>query len=266
MKKIIIALVVVGMGMIPMVSSAHTACEAGDLYSIDTGQLCTAAPIPCLPGDLYNSETGALCSVTSTPIQPHYQQTISTLSQQVQNLTIAIQNMQSSTPATVNPVTPPSGGSTPVEASTLAVVVDSSNPVSSTHTINPYSGVQTVPLVALNAIASGGNVVVTHLNGTLNTSGTLPTAIYFYVGNQVIYGYAISATSTAPLSFNLSPVLGNSIGTTTPAIITIKADFPSTTIPGTIASVTMNSIEYSSNGESTILPLGIQGNSQTFSQ
>lgn len=67
MKKSILILTVVVL-VSPLISYAHTACETGDLFNIDTGARCV--PLPCQNGDLYNSQTGQLCSTLGTVSLP----------------------------------------------------------------------------------------------------------------------------------------------------------------------------------------------------
>lgn len=60
MKKILALVIVVGLGLVPFVTSAHIACQTGDLFNSDTGARCGA--LTCQPGDLYDSQTGQSCS------------------------------------------------------------------------------------------------------------------------------------------------------------------------------------------------------------
>jgi len=142
--------------------------------------------------------------------------------------------------------------------------VDSSNPTAGTDYINSTSGAQGVILLAFNAQSSSGTVNLSNLTATFGASSTAPTAVYLYNGSTLLSAVSTTAGSTTQIvTFNnfTDPVTS---GTT--KVFTLRADFPSNTATGTVASTTLNTVSYTTSGGQiqTQSSINISGNTQTF--
>lgn len=104
MKKLI-TLAVMSVVLLPAVSSAHTACEAGDKFNILTGAPCFQAQSSsvCQQGDLFNILTGQRCvtqvsaqTTESVVVSPDINNPVAATKSNTQNIPILIFNSLSS--------------------------------------------------------------------------------------------------------------------------------------------------------------------------
>ena len=105
---------------------------------------------------------------------------------------------------------------------------------------------------------------MTNLTATFYGSSTAPTAVYLYNGSTLLSAVSASTTEASQsVTFNnfTDPITS---GTT--KVFTLRADFPSNTATGTIASTTLNTITYTtSGGQITMSPnQNLIGNAQAF--
>jgi peptidoglycan hydrolase-like protein with peptidoglycan-binding domain len=148
---------------------------------------------------------------------------------------------------------------------TLTLTGDASNPVSQTYRIDPTSGAQGVTLETFAVRANTGDVRVTSVAVTTNGSASAGSTLFLYDGSTLIDSRtAPTATSTATttFSFSNSPISVSKDQTKT---FTIKADYPTGTINGSVASSTVTAVSYDKpNGSSATVTGAIAGNNHTF--
>lgn len=252
MKKTILSIAIIGLSLIPAVSSAHIACEAGDLFNIDTGQPCGSVTLTsCMPGDLYDINTGKLCSSetegqTTSPVTtvtfPTFSQTISG---ETDGGSDAPQN------------------NTPL--SSLKTMVDASNPSSRIYTINPntvYGGVYANNVLSFNLQTYPSTVSLNTINGTLSTNGTTPTTIYLFDGSTLLESQPFNGNS-----FSFTGVNDSIIPNQT-RVFSIRVDMPTNTINGSTVSATITGASYTDGNTGVIeaTSTNVVGNPQTFNQ
>lgn len=128
-----------------------------------------------------------------------------------------------------------------------------SNPLRSmNYRVNGSDVLPNVVLGTFNLKSTSGDSKLLTVNATLTASGTLPTTVYLYQGATLLKSKTASTTVTFD---NLDSTAGATVpGNDANVTYTIKADFPSTTLNGSNAAVTVTSVVYEKpNGTSATL-------------
>ncbi len=142
--------------------------------------------------------------------------------------------------------------------STLTLSAASSPLRSMNNRVNGTDSLTNVPLLTFNLKSETGDSTLLTVGAQVWASGTLPTTLYLYQGSTLLKSKTVSgtgspgATATSTVTFdNLDSTSGSIVPVNAITTYTVKADFPSNTVSGTVASTTVQYVTYQNpNGNS----------------
>ncbi len=135
--------------------------------------------------------------------------------------------------------------------STLTLSAASAPLRSQNYRVNGTDSLTNVPLVTFNLKSETGDSTLLTVNASTTASGTLPSTLYLYQGSTLVKSKTVSGagspgpSAVASVAFdNLDTTSGSLVPMNVIQTYTIKADFPSNTVSGTVSTTTVQSIAF----------------------